>query len=294
MFKVVNLNLCFFLYSGNRFIGKSFNKNLNILYKEFLVTMMKNFKKSEIVIYVVALMLVTAGYFNYTATDKNNLLETYSEDIQQLENTANTGVGDAVLVSNNEVEDKNSNEQNNDKQEQANNSKENENVALVENDFKEDKSELEVNKNNLEESKKQELVNKDENTENEKNTVNANSEVTEADYYANTKLDREKMYASMISTYQNILNNNSISETQKSIASKEITKINNIKNSLMICENLIITKGFDNVVILINENSVNVVVKINGGLNSEKVAQIQNIVSREIGTEVENIHIMEK
>ena len=61
----------------------------------------------------------------------------------------------------------------------------------------------------------------------------------------------------------------------------------------MICENLIMTKGFDNCVILINENSVNVVVRVKDGLNTEKVAQIQNIISREIGTQIENIHIME-
>ena len=36
------------------------------------------------------------------------------------------------------------------------------------------------------------------------------------------------------------------------------------------------------------------VVKIDGGLKPENVAQIQNIISREIGTEIENIHIMEK
>ena len=92
---------------------------------------------------------------------------------------------------------------------------------------------------------------------------------------------------------QSILDNNNVSETQKSIASKEITKINNTKNSIMICENLIMTKGFDNCVILINENSVNVVVRVKDGLNTEKVAQIQNIISREIGTQIENIHIME-
>lgn len=102
------------------------------------------------------------------------------------------------------------------------------------------------------------------------------------------------MYANMLSTYQNILDNNNVSETQKGIASKEITKINNIKNSIMICENLIMTKGFDNCVILINENSVNIVVNVKDGLTQEKVAQIQNIISRELGTEVENIHIMEK
>ena len=239
--------------------------------------MMKNLKKSEIVIYVVALMLVTAGYFNYTANDSKELLETYSEDVQKLDDTANTNVGDAVLVSNNEVNAVNSNSENikqgNDKNEEKNS----ENVALVENDNEADDKKADANKV----------------SEENKNTV-INTNANETNYYASSKLERDTMYANMISTYQNILNNSNISETQKSIASKEITKINNTKNSIMICENLIMTKGFDNCVILINEESVNVVVCIKDGLNTERVAQIQNIVSREIGTDVENIHIMEK
>ena len=209
--------------------------------------MLKNLKKSEIVVYVVALMLVTAGYFNYTANDLNDLQETYSEDVQELEDTANTGVGDAVLVSNNQT-------------------------------------------NNIED-----LSDESKNVDNNENdTMTTSSNVDEENYYASTKLEREKMYASLISTYQNILNNSNISETQKSIASKEITNINNTKNSIMICENLLKTKGFDDSVILINENNVNVVVNIKNGLTPDKVAQIQNVVSREIGTDVENIHIMEK
>ena len=80
----------------------------------------------------------------------------------------------------------------------------------------------------------------------------------------------------------------------KSIAAEEIKKINNDKNKIMICENLILTKKFSECVILINENSVNVVVSVEGGLDTGKVAQIQNIISREIGTEIENIHISEK
>lgn len=233
--------------------------------------MMKNLKKSEIIIYVVALMLVTAGYFNYTASDSNNLVETYSEDVQELENTSNAGVGDAVLVSNNEVEDNNENVEKKNKEEEQ--------VALVENE-----SESGTNDNKTVDG---------DSSINDK-SVSTNSSVENTNYFANSKLEREKMYASMISTYQNILNNNNVSETQKSIASKEITKINNAKNSIMICENLIMTKGFDNCVILINEDSVNIVVNIKNGLTAEKVAQIQNIVSRELGTEVENIHIMEK
>ena len=62
----------------------------------------------------------------------------------------------------------------------------------------------------------------------------------------------------------------------------------------MICENLIQTKGFDSCVILVNDGSVNVVVSVEGGLNTDKVAKIQNIVTREMKAEISNIHITEK
>lgn len=201
---------------------------------------MKKFKKSEIAIYAIALMLVTAGYFNYT-TFNNQTAETYSEDVENLSDEY-ANVGDAVLVSNNEV--------NND--ENANETKENK----VDN----------------------------------QNT----SQEEEQDYYASSKLEREKMYAEMVSNYQKIIENTNSSEAQKSIATQEITKINNTKNAIMICENLIQTKGFENCVVLVNEDSVNVVVKIGDGLNTEGVAKIQNIVSRELNTQIDNIHITEK
>lgn len=236
---------------------------------------MKNLKKSEIVVYVVALMLVTAGYFNYTANGSENLIETYSEDVQKLGDTANASVGDAVLVSNNEADSSNSNEQ----------------VAIVDNNDILENVALVENNDSLETESKEVSVQENKEEEDPKQSIKTNASTT--NYFASSKLERETMYANMLSSYQNILNNNNVSETQKSIASKEITKINNTKNSIMICENLIMTKGFDNCVILINENSVNVVVSVKDGLSTEKVAQIQNIISREIGTEIENIHIME-
>ena len=66
------------------------------------------------------------------------------------------------------------------------------------------------------------------------------------------------------------------------------------KNAIMICENLIITKGFKNCVIFVNENSVNVVVEAEEKLDKDDVAKIQNIISREMGTAIENIHISER
>ena len=219
--------------------------------------MLKKFKKSEIAIYAISLMLVAAGYFNYS-TFNQKTEETYSEDVGNIsEQYAN--VGDAVLVSNNETE-------------------------------------------NVTDENNTSAQNTENNTVAETNTKTASpsSETTETktenetDYYANAKLNRDKMYAEMISNYEKIINNPNASEAQKSIATQEITKINNTKNAIMISENLIGTKGFNNCVILVNDGSVNVVVNVQGGLNKENVAKLQNIVSRELKVEIDNIHITEK
>ena len=69
--------------------------------------LLNKIKKSEVAVYAIALMLVTAGYFNYLKFDNGKAKEVYSEDVQNLEQQAN--VGDAVLVSNNEVKDENAN-----------------------------------------------------------------------------------------------------------------------------------------------------------------------------------------
>ena len=114
-----------------------------------------------------------------------------------------------------------------------------------------------------------------------------------SDYFNNSKLERDKMYSQMLETYQKITDNTTISGEQKTIAINEISKITNLKNSIMIAENLIKNKGFEDVLILVNENSTSVIVRIES-LTSENVAQIQNIVSREVGIEVSQINISNK
>ena len=57
------------------------------------------------------------------------------------------------------------------------------------------------------------------------------------------------------------------------------------------CENLLTTKGFNKCVMFINNSSINVVVGNEEELSKEKVAQIQNVVSRELNAKIENIHI---
>ena len=228
--------------------------------------LLNKIKKSEVAVYAIALMLVTAGYFNYLKFDNGKAKEVYSEDVQNLEQPAN--VGDAVVVSNNEVKDENANT---------------EEEAKVEENKIEKESKTEENKQEEEQK-----------TEENKEGQKQNKDNSKDDYFASTKLDREKMYASMISSYEEILNNSNVTEAQKAIATQEIAKVNNTKNAIMISENLILTKGFKNVVILVNEDSANVVVEVQEELSKDKVAILQNIVARELSKTIENIHISEK
>ena len=68
-------------------------------------------------------------------------------------------------------------------------------------------------------------------------------------------------------------------------------KINQIRNSIMIAENLLKIKGFEESVILVNENSINVVIA-EDNLSSKEIAQIQSIIINEFSVEIADVHII--
>ena len=124
------------------------------------------------------------------------------------------------------------------------------------------------------------------------NTAETSSNVSD-DYFTKSKLERDTMYSQMLETYEKVLNSTNAVETQKQSATQEITKINDMKNSIMVSENLLQTKGFNNAVIFVNGDSVSVIIG-KKELKQEEVAQIQNIISREMKAKIENIHISTK
>ena len=250
-------------------------------------------KKNQIVVVTVALMLITAGYMNYNNKKEN--------DIKLAE------IGDAKLVSANVIDDdlnenSSSNINANETKEsnaEAQNSEVNE---IIQNNETNNNEANTIEQNN--ETKNNETIATEQNKEANNNETNlieqkdetnnikeTNSQINESDYFAKTKLERETMYSQMLEAYQKILENEKIPTDQKSIASNEIKNINDRINAISIAENLIKTKGFEDVILLINDNNVNVVVKRNENLKEEEVAQITNIVSRELKAEIENIHI---
>lgn len=129
--------------------------------------------------------------------------------------------------------------------------------------------------------------------ENELTTATTSNPSQEDTYFTTSKLERENMYSQMLESYQQMYNNSETSADQKTSALAEIAKINKIKNAIMIAENLISAKGFERVVLFVNDNSVTVIVG-EKELKSEQIAQIQNIVSRELNVDAGIIHISAK
>lgn len=196
---------------------------------------MKLIKKNELTILVIALMLVTAGYLDYTGKNKTESVSTkitdeseIGQDIRESEDEI-AKIGDAKLVSDNQ-----------------------ETTQQV---FSEEKKEDE--------------------------------------YFVSSRLERANMYSQMIEHYQAIVENPNISEEQKAIATQEISRIGKIQNAIMVSENLLLAKGFDKCIIFVNDKSISVIIG-KESLSQEEIAQIQNIIVRELEADAENIHISVK
>lgn len=241
---------------------------------------MKLFKKNQIIIYVIVLMLMTAGYLNYTTNaDQQKSVETAmqmeaSDDMQLAD------IGDATLVNSNDVVPHNQTSTTN-----TINATNSTNTANTSNTTVEStNTNAEVNSSN------------DSDTDSEITTDDTTVETSSRnnnDYFVKSKLERDTMYSQMIETYEKVLNSTNSLETQRQSATQEIQKINDTKNSIMICENLIKTKGFENSIIFVNGESISIIVGIQE-IKPEEVAQIQNIIAREMKAKVENIHIATK
>lgn len=122
-------------------------------------------------------------------------------------------------------------------------------------------------------------------------SIETNSKlITANEYFAASRIERNKNFAERIEVYEKMLENEKLGDEQKKVAQEEIKKINNQKNAISISENLIKLKGFGDVVIMQNDESINVVVA-EEELTEAEVAQIQNIIQNELKTKAENIHI---
>jgi stage III sporulation protein AH len=210
-------------------------------------------KIKQITLSVMAFSLILVGYLNYSYNNK--IIEVSAENNNEI------NLGDVELVSSDAVET--------------------EKQAIVSNDDLTEETNINLNNS----------VNTNGAGSEENNKID-NEEIKD-DYFEETRIERDRMYSEMLEVYQKLIENNSTPEDQKSIAAQEVSNITNIKNGIMIAENLIKNKGFENVVILVNNGKVTVVVK-SANLSQEQISKIQNIVQKQLDVEISNISISNK
>lgn len=189
-------------------------------------------KKKEVLLGLLAIFFMIVGFISY-----NPIANKEYSKIADVTNYSETKLGEATLVSSNEVV---------------------ENVA-------------------------------DENQTSE----NAITENVQKDYFLEARMNRDSIYSESLETYEKLLESSSVTNDQKAIAQNEISNITNEKKTIQSTESLIKMKGFEDVVIFKNSESVSVVVK-SDVLLPEQVAQIQNIVEREFKINGKNINITNK
>ena len=129
---------------------------IRIMYISCKKGMMKALKRNQIIIFAIAIMLITAGYLNYTMQTEET-----AQTSEFMEKKEIAGIGDAKLVSSNNVVAENSLQNN-------------------------------ININN--------------NTTKTSTEVSTKAVENTDEYFAESRLEREKMYSQMLESYQKILN----------------------------------------------------------------------------------------
>lgn len=214
----------------------------------------KNENKKQLILSLVATVLIVTGYFNFQNVENKNIQAKLDEEI------SDENIGDVELV--------------------------NSEALIMENTVQNIVVTNEVNENKENKEDKENVSKEIENKKDNKIEQNEDSN----NYFVKTRLERDNMYSRMLESYEEIVNNDKISSEQKAVAIQEISNINNYKNGIMISENLIKNKGFEDVVILINNNTVSVVVK-KDNLYETDIVKIQNIIETKLGFEAKNIGI---
>jgi hypothetical protein len=117
---------------------------------------------------------------------------------------------------------------------------------------------------------------------------------SDADYFATVQINRRRARDESMEVLQSVIDSTDASETVKndalsemSIIAMEIEKEANI-------ESLLISKGFEECVAVMNGNCINVVVKSEGELQPSQIAQINTVVYEQTGIEPLGVTIVHK
>ena len=117
------------------------------------------------------------------------------------------------------------------------------------------------------------------------------SEDSEA-FFAEAKISRQKTRDEAVQTLKNLIESDAITPEQRTELALQTTAMATAIEKEGKIENLIKAKGFNDCMVYYDTERVDVIVKTSGLLNNE-VAQMKDIIVKEVTVPVENIAIIE-
>lgn len=227
--------------------------------------MKKMFRKNQIIITALALMIAVAGYISYMNENIDD------KAVAQTAANASDTASDA-LEEEYEISDEDS---------------------LLEGDIfvaEEPDESLEVAEGSTETSADAQMTNEAEDMENAGAAVLTSTTVGNVDFAAEMKLNREQIRSKNKEALLEIIDNTSVTEEQKQTAVNEMITMTDIAEREAAAEMLLEAKGFSDVVVSITDESCDVVLNM-GDVTDAKRAQVEDIVKRKTNISAENIVI---
>lgn len=221
--------------------------------------MKKIFKKNQVIITALALMLCAAGYLQFSDAGRDAGDETensgYELNVSDNEGTGEKGMSeDGVTINVGNMED-----------------------SLVE--VSDDGNET--------------ADTRDSATDGEEHQVGEAvmvSTTIQGNFTTNARLVREQRRAQSKESLMAIINSTTLSEEQKQSAVETLVNLTTIAEKENASELLLEAKGFADPIVNISENEVDVVINATS-VSDRQIAQIEDIVTRKTGYEVEDITI---
>ena len=199
--------------------------------------MKKIFKKSQIIVTVLAILIVIAGYLKYTDANFNNKNKEVTNEIYE------STYGTDDILSNGEIA-------------------------------------------SLDENETGEAV--EETTLQPGEAVMTSSKLT--DFIIQARIDREQIRSKNKETLLKVINDETVSEKEKTSAVEamvEITKSSELENTI---ETLLEAKGFSNVIVTVSDNQVDVIID-EQEITDQKRAQIEETIKRKTDISADKIVI---
>lgn len=257
---------------------------------------MKNlFRKNNIIIAALAIMIIIAGYLNFSNKNDDSLNLSDTNDYDTTESTMGDDISDSDLLSLDDqgnilnesvlgITDSNTDTANADSDSSTKDSASADGTKETA-DSEDGTSTAAKDDANVADSGKEDS--EESSTPGEAVLV---STTTTADYFASSKINREQSRSENYEKYMAIINSENLSEESKQIAVNAVVKMGKIKDAETAAEMLLEAKGFSDALVFMQDKRVDVVVNAEK-ITEQDLAQIMDIVKSETGMKTGQIHV---